>query len=363
MVSCMDETVFTNYRRLSSVLAKIFYTDKGIQMTNSKRGLFVVWNPFQRRAQSLASMLNMELRYYHFAWEERGKLAKALSYLGKFYCTFRDLFKYKPRYIFIQLAPTPLLYAAALYNFMTGTPYISDCHNTMIYDATWIKWPFAKKLLGRSLVLLVHNKDVDEKARVAGLNPQIIRDPLPVMTVSRDIDEVAGISIKETPYIIVPCGMAVDEPVEELFAAARIIPHLLFVMTWFSGKLPKAIREKAPSNIRFTGFLEEPLFNALYAHAKAALVLTTREGTQPSGAAEAISLGIPLVVSEIATTRHLYQEAPSFVHNEAESIANGIMAALHNHQEFSRKITGLRNQLVSDVENQVMRLKAQVGSN
>ena len=276
----------------------------------SEKNLFIVWNPFQRRAQSLGRMLGLVVRYYHFSWEERGKLFKLLSYVAKSLITLLDLLRYRPPFVFIQLAPTPLLYIVAIYCAFTKAQYISDCHNTMIYDDHWIKWPFAKKLLYRSFIMLVHNEDVRKKAEAIGLRPFVLRDPLPVISVPKDIDEIGGINIKEKKYVIVPCGMAIDEPVEELFIAARAVPEALFVLTWFVDKLHPSLREEASDNILFTGFLDEPYFNSLYANANAALVLTTREGTQPSGASEAIALGVPLVISDIETTRRLYMDAP-----------------------------------------------------
>lgn len=327
-------------------------------MTNDKkRNFFIVWNPFQRRAQSLAAAFNLEARYFHFNWEERGRLFKIFSYLLKFYLTMRVLLRYRPKYVFIQLAPTPLLYGAALYRVLTGNCYIADCHNTMLYDAWWIKWPFAKRFLRSAHIVLVHNDDVRIHADRLGIQSLILRDPLPIMMVPNDVTTVAEIPVKETKYLIVPCGIAIDEPIKELFAAARLIPNVLFVITWFADRLPPDLRQQTPENMRFTGFLPEAEFNALYAYARAAVVLTTREGTQPSGAAEAISLGIPLVVSELRTTTRLYGEAPVFVQNDSESIAAGVRKALDNHDTLARAIANLRKGLVDGAAVQIEEVK------
>ena len=97
--------------------------------------------------------------------------------------------------------------------------------------------------------------------------------------------------------------------------------------------------------------------NALFANANAAIVLTTREGTQPSGASEAIALGVPIILSEIRTTKRLYMDAPVFVKNEPESIAAGICIALENGEQLSAKISGLRENLANDVSAQVDAVK------
>ena len=326
-------------------------------MSKTGKNLYIVWNPFQRRAESMAVAFDLKIKYFHFKWEEKGKLFKAISYAPKFCLTMYTLVKERPKYVFVQLAPTPLLYAVAVYKMLSGNHYISDCHNTMLYDDHWIKWPLAKKLLRWSYITLVHNDDVREHADRQRIESRILRDPLPVMAVSDQIREVAGISLNESEYVIIPCSMAADEPVRELFDAACKVSDVLFVVTWFSERLPTDMRTLAPENIHFTGFLPEPEFNTLYANANAALVLTTREGTQPSGAAEAISLGVPLVVSELHTTRRLYKDAPLYVKNDADSIAAGIREALDNRETLSEAIAGLRESLVEEVELQINAVK------
>jgi len=322
--------------------------------------LLIVWNPFQRRAESLGAAFNLSIIYFHYEWEEKGRLFKLFSYIPKFISTMWLLIKKKPERVFVQLAPTPLLYTAALYKLMYRVMIVADCHNTMIYDDHWIKWPFAKQLLRWSDISLVHNDDVLNIAQQLHIDTHILRDPLPVLDVPKHIDVVAGIRLMEQAYVIIPCGIGADEPVKAMFEAIATIPDVLFAMTWFAEKLPTEVRTQAPHNLIFTGFLEEPEFNALYAKARAALVLTTREGTQPSGAAEAISLGVPLIVSELATTQRLYGDAPVFVENNAESITAGIRKALEEHDQLSKAVIGLRRSLVEDANTQIERIKAKL---
>lgn len=332
-------------------------------MKQKKVNLFIAWNPFQRRVQTLACEFDLESLYYHYQWEEKNIVFKLTSYIFKALVTFRDMIKYKPDYIFIQLAPTPLLYVVSLYCLVTRCRYISDCHNTMIYDDHWISWPLAKYLLRKSYITLVHNEDVKAHSDKLGIPSVVLRDPLPVMKTPSGCDkisEISDIELENTVYVIVPCSMDQDEPIEEFFDAAREVSESLFVVTWFADKLPVNMRIKAPDNIRFTGFLDEPDFNSLYANANAALVLTTREGTQPSGASEAISLGVPLVVSDIRTTRHLYADNPVYVDNNPEAIAVGVRTALGNYGEWSAKITALASGLVEDANAQIERIKKQL---
>ena len=89
-------------------------------MVDESNGLFVAWRPFLRRAETLANIFHLDPRYTHFAWKEHGNTLKALSYTPKFFLTLGVLFKHKPRHLFIQIAPTPLLYTATLNKLFSG---------------------------------------------------------------------------------------------------------------------------------------------------------------------------------------------------------------------------------------------------
>ncbi len=327
----------------------------------NKKNLYLVWNPFQRRAQSLANSLDMEARYYYYSFEERGRLAKLISYLPKSVATFRDLIRYRPDVIFLQLAPTPLLYIAAIYCAFTRCRYVSDCHNTMLYDDHWIHWPLAKFLLRKSEIVVVHNTDVQAHSDTLNIPSVILRDPLPVMDIPDNISAIGSLDLQKDTYTIIPCSMAPDEPLEELFAAIRELPESKFVFTWFEDRVPANLKDNATPNVVFTGFLDEPEFNALYANADAAIVLTTREGTQPSGASEAISLGIPLVISSISTTRRLYGDKPIFVDNTVPSIVAGVRNALEDYAGNSEKIKALKHGLVAEADKQINDIRETLG--
>jgi len=322
-----------------------------------RNNLYIVWNPFQRRAESLANEFNFKIFYYYHSWEEKGMVFKLISYLTKSIFTLKDLIRNKPQYIFLQLAPTPLLYTGALYCLFADCKYIADCHNTMIYDSHWIHWPFAKRLLCNSHITIVHNDDVKYHANNLKIHSVILRDPLPSLTISKKIKKISNINLTTDTYIIVPCSMAIDEPIAELFEAAKALPKIRFVFTWFEDRIPAKLRAKAPSNLTFTGFLKEQEFNSLYAHANAAVVLTTRQGTQPSGASEAISLGIPLVISKIDTTTRLYENKPIYVENDSESISNGIRLALSDFDKHSSLVYSLKKGLILEAKNQINFIK------
>lgn len=322
-------------------------------MDRHNPGTLVSWVKFQRRSKTLAETFGMDLKYFHFRWEEKGRAFKIASYLLKFIHTLYYLLSKRPAYVVVQLAPSAALYPVAIYCALSRTPYLSDCHNTMIYDGHWIHWPFAKKLLKRSNLIIVHNNYVQEVADGLGLSTFVLLDPPPKIQVNPDIQEVAGVQIKEVDYVILPCNMAADdEPAEEFFAAAQRLPHTRFILTGYNEKLAPHLRQLIPSNVRYTGYLQEDEFNALYKHAKAALVLSTREGTQPSGASEAIALSVPLIVTDLEITRALYKDCVVFTKNTAQEIVEGVQEILQSRSLYATTINDARDRISLLTEEQ-----------
>ncbi len=321
-------------------------------MPSSEKGLFIVWRIFQRRSESLARCFDLEIKYYYADWEEKSKFHKALSYVFKTAGTLRDMIRCKPEILFIQLPPTPVLYLAATYCYFTKCRLVADCHNAMIYSK-WLKWPFALSLLRNADAALVHNEDVEQQALRLGLKTITLRDPLPQLEMDnrRKAADIADTGAGD--YVMVPWSFSPDEPIEELFQAAESLPAVKFLMTWFAERLPQEIRDRVPSNLVLTGYLDDGDFNALFSQASAVLVMTTREGTQPSAASEAIVLGVPLIVSDLQTTRRLYEDVPVYIANDAAGISEGVRTALATRDVLRQRILGFKNKFE-------MRLKEEI---
>ena len=329
-------------------------------MSSSKAGLFIAWRVFQRRTESLAEKFNLRTEYYYYPWEEKSKLHKALSYVYKTIDTISDLFHIRPQLIFIQLPPTPVLYIVALYCRLNDCKFVADCHNAMIYSR-WLAWPSAKLLLRRADILLVHNEDVEHYARRLKLDAITLRDPLPDLSNSGSLDILEQYDLKHGNYVIVPWSFSADEPIRELVQAAKLLPHTKFVMTWFAEKMPDDIRNNLPDNLLLTGYLDEKVFNTVFSHAGSALVLTTREGTQPSGASEAIVLGIPLIISDMETTRKLYGDMPVYVKNDTNGILGGIKTAFDEHDKRTSEIMRFGEKYGVCLEKEIEDVKALLG--
>jgi glycosyltransferase involved in cell wall biosynthesis len=242
---------------------------------------------------------------------------------------------------FVQLPPTPLLYLVTIYRWLTGNNFVADCHNAMV-DGPWIKFPFARSLLSSTLLTIVHNDQIARLAEAKNLYAHVVRDPLPVVKASYEKDVLEKYDIYEKEYVLLPWNFAADEPLVEFAQAAQCLPDTRFVATWFAERLPEHVKNIMPSNVVFTGFLPENEFDQIFAHSGVVLSLTVREGTQPSAASEAIAFEIPLVISDLHTTRELYGDVPVYVENTPQKIAAGLRFALDNRQLVEEKMKELK---------------------
>ncbi len=324
-----------------------------------KKRVFIVWSKFQRRVEVLAPVLDSEICYFHYAWEEKSKILKALSYFMKSIDTFKCLFQKKPPLIFIQFPPAPALYCVALYSYLTGSKYVSDCHLGLT-NANWFKWIHAKKLLSKGH-MIVHNEHLIEPAmRSMNVRPFVVRDGiakrLSVDHYKSSVLDDLGLCRKS--YVIFPCSYSSDEPLKEVFEAARMLPEVMFVLTWNYDRLSSTIRNSLPSNVILTGYLKIDDFNHLFVNSGVALVLTKHEAVQLSGMQEAMAYEIPAVVSDLKTTRFLYKNYPVYVRNDPESIAEGIQYAFQNRLDLKERMIKLRVETEKEFSDQIADLKA-----
>jgi hypothetical protein len=297
-------------------------------MIQKEETLFIVWKAYQRRVEAFKKILNIRPIYLHFEWEEKTKVHKAISYFFKSCRTFWLLVQEKPEIYYVQGPPTFLIYVAYIYSLMTGSKYVVDAHNTMIYGSFWCKMPLVKYVLAKARVVIVHNKYVADIADHKGIFQTILMDrPTDICGMKYPMPHVLE-NIKKGPIVVIPCSYDTDEPLEEMRKATLLLPDVKFVITWYRERLSAEYLCGFKENTIFTGFLPSEEFDSILAHADAILVLTTRVGTQPSGASEAIAFQKPLVISDLQIIRELFPVGSIYVKNDSESIAKGIAKGL-----------------------------------
>ena len=283
---------------------------------NRASGLFLVWKKYQRRPEVLASPINCQLKFIPHLFGS--KYLRPLDYLIKLVVSIKDILSQKPDYVVAQCPPT----YSALPAWLTKTPYIIDAHNPLFQVEMWQKLPLTRTLLQDALGIIVHNSEMYDLVSKMSPNSQLftISDPIvpivPTTPQERQAKQILVIASFD-PW---------DEPVELLIATMKELAEYEFVVTANVNKLDSetAASLKELDNVKLTGFLALEDYHKMLCSSLAALVLTTSNATQPSGACEALSSDTQLVISKTSLTEKLFGDWGTLVDNSVESIASAI---------------------------------------
>ena len=279
-------------------------------------GMFIVWKKYQRRPEVLASLLNCELKFFPHLF--RSKYLRPLDYLFKLIANVKDIWQTSPDFAIAQCPPTFSVLPALL----TKTPYIIDAHNPLFQVEMWCKLPLSQTILRNALGIIVHNQEMERL--VSGMYPKSN-----LFTISDPIKEI--VPVKPQPRVakqilVIASFDPWDEPVELLIETMRRLQKYNFIITADANKLDAetAASLQKLDNVTLTGFLATPDYHQVLCSSLAALVLTTSDATQPSGACEALSSNTQLIISRTSLTDKLFGEWAELVDNNAESIAKAI---------------------------------------
>nr|WP_223205727.1 glycosyltransferase [Gordonia jinghuaiqii] len=186
-------------------------------------------------------------------------------------------------------------------------------------------------MLLRGGTCVVTNYALQEQCNRAGLDAIVLHDPLP-----ENIQGDAGErSPNEEPVALCPLGYANDEPIDELLAAAKDLAAD-GIQFRFTGRAPESVKNAAPPNVSFTGYLSDGDYDAELAKCDVVIALTTRDHTMQRAGYEAISAAKPQVTADFTVLRDFHDSAAVYVdpHDRAD-IAKGVRDALSNASELS----------------------------
>lgn len=310
--------------------------------------LFISWKRYQRRSDVLAEALGAEV-----VWRPHkasGKLLRPYDYLAHAKDDLKLLRTRRPPYVVVQAQP----HLPALAPYLARVPYVVDAHNGQ-FQSWWRKVPGTEPILRGARLVLTHTQEADAIARAAfpGLRTLVVHDPL------REIPPAPP-----RDWVFVVATAAPDEPMDVLFDAIEALPDVTFATTAPLHRLPPPLRERAErlANLTSFGFLDLPDYEATVAAARAVVVLTTRDATQPSGACEALSAGRPLVLSHTGTTEALFGSFATLVANRPDALAAGVRKALEDDPGAAGRIAAARRAWLDRTEVELATLRSHVSA-
>jgi glycosyltransferase involved in cell wall biosynthesis len=298
--------------------------DAGGTLSSADEGLpaAIAWATFQPRTIALARALGGEAVFVASNIPRHAALLP-LRYLLCGVRTWQLLRRRRPR---LALVITPPVLAPAVVWSWAGRrarPFVVDCHTDTFHDRRW-RWaqPLLRRICRSARAVLVHTEEALEVLETWDVRGLMLPDDVP------DGSEADRLPQHSRPTVLVAGGLNVDEPVAEVLEAARHVPEVEVRLTGDPRGVPTGLREGAPANVTFTGFLPYGRFLGEMVAADVVAVLSTDPHIMNRGAFEAAGLGRPLLLSDIPGLRQRFGMGARYVPNSPERIATAFRQAL-----------------------------------
>lgn len=303
------------------------------------------WYRHHRRSAELGGALGAEV---HFVRSERGQLA--LRYLDQWRATRKLLRGRAPQIIQVMQPPVVALACIATSWRLRSSILVGDLHTGVVSDPKW-KWASWLVLgtLRRRGFAIVPNEELAEICRRSGVETFVSHGFISSIEAT-DIQRVDG-------HILAPLTYAFDEPVNAILGAAARLPYRRFVLT---GDAPLSVRQSAPMNVHFPGFVSTEDYTRLRAEAGLVLALTEQEMTMQSAGYEALADATPLITSPRRVLRHFFGDAACYAESDSESIASAIESVYSDHAGACARITRRREEQIRAQGDAIAAIKARV---
>jgi hypothetical protein len=293
---------------------------------------FIAWAPEGSRAGSISRALGGEWRTF-YDLRINHKALVPLRYLMSALRTVSYLVRHRPRAIIVQTPPVPAAALVVAWARLKRVPVVLDTHPASFgLDGRpfhRVMMPLLSRLAPRAAGCIVTTPELGEEISRWRGRPLIVHEA-PMVWSGRIRPN--GCSSRRTVMFI--CTFAPDEPLTELLEAARRLPDVTVQVTGDLRRLSAKMREAAPPNVQWLGYLVGDDYVLALAGADVVIALTCRRESVQRSAHEAVDALRPLVLSEWPHVAELFPHAV-LVENEPESIAAGVEEALRRCDELS----------------------------
>jgi glycosyltransferase involved in cell wall biosynthesis len=138
-----------------------------------------------------------------------------------------------------------------------------------------------------------------------------------------------------------------DEPTADFLRAAAQLPGVHFHVTGNTKHLAAEIRQLAPPNVRFTGFLSNEEYVGLLMAADGVMALTIRDHTMQRAAYEAVYLGKPVITSDFPILRDAFPLGAVHIDPTQEGIRDGVEEFLAGLRRLTTEVQEMRAKKLS----------------
>jgi glycosyltransferase involved in cell wall biosynthesis len=275
--------------------------------------------------------------------------------------TWRQLRRARPRVLVVQNPSIVLTALALLWRPWLGYRLVVDAHNEAvrphIYDTAPVR-VLSRWLLRAANLTIVTNAELAGTVGAAGGRPVVLHDRVP------EVEWTAPPPLEhQSLRVAVISTFAPDEPLDEIFEAARLCPQgFEFFVTGRSERGSRQLLERRPDNVRLTGFLSEPDYWDLLRSVHAVLDLTAMPDCLVCGSYEAVAVGRPLVLTDSPAARALFAKSACFTSNERGEIAAALVRLRDDYSSYARGATEARSSIAESWDSQARILLKRVQS-
>jgi glycosyltransferase involved in cell wall biosynthesis len=251
-----------------------------------------------------------------------------------------------------------LLVCISVYKFFQNRyiQVICDCHTKAlrrIIDNPFSKIFFSikKRSFKSSDLCIISNDELIPDVKHLSASYFILPDPIPELNIISNKPPVVE------DYCVYSNSYAVDEPYTEVTKAANKLQGKIKILC--TGRIPKKLQhlKKQPfENIYFTDYLDDKEYYRLIMNAKCVLALTYDEATLLCSGYEALSLNVPLIISDSRILRHYFSDSVVFTETDSDSITNSVLFCLKHHNMIKNKMKQLKEKKLNSQKLQLMNL-------
>lgn len=297
----------------------------------------LVWSPHEARTASFAEWLDAPLYNIHYLAARKPFFAP-FKYPLQWIKTWYEMFKVRPRYIYVTNSPPIAGLCVYVYCLLTSSNYIMDTHTPNLYGKKW-GWtaPLQRFLARRATMNIVDQAAVAKVFESWGAKVMVLENP-PKNIPQEWLEAPAKDGPIEFTYVGTFGG---DEPIDIVIDAARQLPDYRFHILGDTGLAKREWLENVPENVIFPGYLLKQDYWGLLSRSRSLIVLTTHSFSLSGAAQDGIHIKTPVIVSDAPPLRLHFTKGTVFVDNTVEGIITGIQTLLKNQEQLEQEIAQL----------------------
>lgn len=317
----------------------------------------IAWITWERQQRNVSMSRLFSADYYEFNESSRNYLFRILANSFKTYGVFNRGYDV----IFVQNPSFFLMAISVFFNVFFNKKLVIDAHNAGVFPLEGKVNSLVrinKLFLKKADLVLVSNKYLQKYLDGLGVDSFAMCDPIPEISKK----SLSKYRLSKTTDVFIICSWSDDEPVHLYFSLAKRFPHLKFRISGnFRKRFGSALNDIG-NNVELLGFVEESLYFKYISECEIAIDLTTREDCLVCGAYEAISFGVPVILSDTKVNREVFRRGAVFSNCSDDDLSEALQYTIDNYEFLKSEVANMKEELVADeLENREMVFKRLMG--